>query len=64
MLIWQVSPAAERPNILPIYADDLGNGDMSCYNPERGTPRPSSHIDSPFLSSVHGSRVSDGLQRR
>ncbi len=38
------APAAEKPNILLILADDLGYGDVRCYNPERGkiaTP----HID-------------------
>lgn len=38
------SDAGRPPNILLIYADDLGYGDVSCYNRERGkiaTP----HID-------------------
>ena len=34
----------EKPNILLIYADDLGYGDVGCYNPERGKI-PTPHID-------------------
>ena len=33
-----------RPNILVIYADDLGYGDVQCYNPARGKI-PTPHID-------------------
>ena len=38
------SPAARKPNIIFILADDLGYGDVRCYNPDRGkiaTP----HVD-------------------
>ena len=35
--------AAEKPNILFILADDLGYGDVGCYNPESKVPTP--HLD-------------------
>jgi len=36
--------AAATPNIVVIYADDLGYGDVHCYNPDRGKI-PTPHID-------------------
>lgn len=46
----------KRPNILILYADDLGFGDVRCYNPDRGkipTPR----ID---RLAAEGMRFTDG----
>ncbi|HYD84077.1 MAG TPA: sulfatase-like hydrolase/transferase, partial [Opitutus sp.] len=43
--LWSVAVAAEpgRPNILFIYADDLGLGDVSCYNADAAWRTP--HLD-------------------
>jgi arylsulfatase A-like enzyme len=35
-----MSRPAEHPNVVLIYADDLGFGDVSCYNPESKIPTP------------------------
>ena len=41
LMLVSVSQAAERPlNILIIYADDLGFGDLQCYNPDSKIPTP------------------------
>ena len=47
---------AKKPNLLVILADDLGYGDVQCYNPERGKI-PTPHIDR--LAS-QGMRFTDG----
>jgi arylsulfatase A len=42
--------AADRPNILLILADDLGYGDLACYNPESKIPTP--HLDKLALQGM------------
>src|SRR5262249_22163447 len=48
--------AAEKPNAVIILADDLGYGDVSCYNPDRGKI-PTPHIDA---LAREGMRFTDG----
>lgn len=36
-------PTRGLPNVVVLYADDLGYGDLSCYNPDSRIPTP--HID-------------------
>jgi arylsulfatase A-like enzyme len=42
--------AQELPNIIVIYADDLGYGDLSCYNPKSAYQTP--HIDEMAKSGI------------
>lgn len=48
--------AADRPNVLVILADDLGYGDVQCYNPQRG------RIATPHMDrlAAEGIRFTDG----
>ena len=48
--------AESKPNIVIIYADDLGYGDVQCYNPDRGRI-PTPHID---RIASQGMRFIDG----
>jgi arylsulfatase A-like enzyme len=44
LLSWSTAAAAtRRPNIVVILADDLGYGDLGCYNRDSKTPTP--HLD-------------------
>ena len=46
--------SSDKPNIVLIYADDLGYGDVGCYNPESKVPTP--HLDS---FAAEGMRFTD-----
>ena len=50
------APNSAKPNILVILADDLGYGDVQCYNPQRGKI-PTPHID---RLAAQGMRFTDG----
>lgn len=43
-LLAGLASGAEKPNLLLIYADDLGYGDVQVYNPDRGKI-PTPHLD-------------------
>ena len=44
--------AADKPNIIVIYADDMGYGDVQCLNPERGKI-PTPHMDQLAREGMH-----------
>jgi len=50
------SKSAAKPNIIVFLADDLGYGDVPCYNPQRGKI-PTPHIDK---LAAQGIRFTDG----
>ena len=52
----QAAAGELRPNFLIILADDLGYGDVRCYNPERGKI-PTPHIDG---LAAQGMKFTDG----
>ena len=54
--IFPVAAEPSKPNIVVLYADDLGYGDVQCYNPERGKI-PTPHID---RLAAQGMRFTDG----
>jgi len=56
LIVLPAAAAAPKPNLLIIYADDLGYGDLQCYNPERGKI-PTPHIDK---LAGQGMRFTDG----
>ena len=55
LVLSSCSKQNESPNIIIIYADDLGYGDVQCYNPEKGKI-PTPNIDK---LAVEGMRFTD-----
>src|SRR6516225_3417651 len=54
----QADAAGERPNIVYILADDLGWGDLACYNPDSAIPMPNANrlaSEGMRLSDMHSS---------
>ena len=49
----QASPAPDRPNVVLIFADDLGYGDLGCYGGKNATP----NLD---RMAAQGVRYTDG----
>lgn len=56
LLLAGTANAVDKPNIVVLYADDLGYGDVQCYNLERGTI-PTPNIDG---LAKDGMRFMDG----
>ncbi|MFP6881802.1 MAG: arylsulfatase [Roseibacillus sp.] len=53
--LWHSTSAASPPNILILYGDDLGFGDLGCYNPDSKIPTP--NLDQ---LAKEGMRFTDG----
>jgi arylsulfatase A-like enzyme len=51
LFIFGILTAKDRPNIVLIFADDLGYGDIGCYNSESRIPTP--HVDRLADEGIH-----------
>lgn len=40
LFLWIIPELVAKPNIVLIFADDLGYGDVRCYNPDSRIPTP------------------------